>query len=147
MAEKKKKHGVKNPNEGTDGKLASNMTGEAIQPNYDYGNITDNDKKVVKEIIDLLNVRGQVPCSMFAEELKTRFQIEEIPMKPLDQSLWHQFTKNERIGTSIQGFRETKNEQGKKIRIPHIGFSADLDYLDEMIQRIAKQVREIPEEK
>lgn len=147
MAEEEKKYGVKNPNEGTDGKVASNMTGEAIEPNYDYGNITDSDKKVVNEIIDLLNARGQVPCSMFAEELKTRFQIVEIPMKPVENSLWHQFTKNERIGLSVQGFRESKDEEGNKIRIPHIGFSADLDYLDEMIQRIAKKVREIPEEK
>ena len=144
MAEKEKKHGVKNPNEGTDGKLASNMTGEAIQPNYDYGNITDSDKKVVTEIIDLLRARGSIPCSMVAEEFITRFQLEEIPMKPIEQSLWHQFTKNERIGSSMQGFRETKDENGKKIRIPHIGFSADLDYLDEMIQRIAKKVKEIP---
>ena len=147
MAEEEKKHGVKNPNEGTDGKIASNMTGEAIEGMYDYGNISDSDKKVVVEIIDLLNARGQVPCSMFAEELKTRFQIVEIPMKPIDESLWHQFTKNERIGLSVQGFRESKDEEGNKIRIPHIGFSADLDYLDEMIQRIAKKVREIPEEK
>ena len=147
MAEEEKKHGVKNPNEGTNGKLASNKTGEAIEPNYDYGSISDSDKIVVKEIIDLLNARGQVPCSMFAEELKTRFQIVEIPMKPIDESLWHQFTKNERIGLSVQGFRESKDDEGNKIRIPHIGFSADLDYLDEMIQRIAKKVREIPEEK
>ena len=147
MAEEETKHGVKNPNEGTDGKIASNMTGEAIQPNYDYGSISDSDKRVVKEIIDLLNARGQVPCSMFAEELKTRFQIVEIPMKPVEESLWHQFTKNERIGLSVQGFRESKDDEGNKIRIPHIGFSADLDYLDEMIQRIAKKVREIPEEK
>jgi transcriptional regulator CtsR len=146
MAEEEK-FGVKNPNEGTDGKMASNMTGEAINPNYDYGNITDSDKRVVNEIIDLLNARGDVPCSMFAEELKTRFQIVEIPMKPIENSIWHQFTKNERIGLSVQGFRESKDEEGNKIRIPHIGFSADLDYLDEMIQRIAKKVREIPEEK
>ena len=72
MAEKEKKHGVKNPNEGTDGKLASNMTGEAIEGNYDYGNITDGDKKVVTEIIDLMRQRGDVPCSMFAEELKNK---------------------------------------------------------------------------
>ena len=30
------KYGVKNPNEGTDGKLASNMTGEAIDSVFDY---------------------------------------------------------------------------------------------------------------
>jgi hypothetical protein len=68
-------------------------------------------------------------------------------MAKIEDSLWHQFTKNERIGQSMQGFRETKDKNGKKIRIPHIGFSADLDYLDEMIQRIAQQVRNIPETK
>ena len=49
MAEEEKKYGVKDPNEGTNGSVASNMTGEAITANYDYGNITDNDKKVVME--------------------------------------------------------------------------------------------------
>ena len=44
------KYGVKEPNEGTDGKVASNMTGEAITGNYDYGNISDNDKIVVREL-------------------------------------------------------------------------------------------------
>ena len=62
MAEEEKKYGVKNPNEGTNGSVASNMTGEAITANYDYGNITDNDKKVVREIIDL-EVKYLVVCS------------------------------------------------------------------------------------
>ena len=143
MAEKEKKHGVKNPNEGTDGKLASNMTGEAIEGNYDYGNITDSDKKVVTEIIDLMRQRGAVPCSMFAEELKTRFQMVEIPMQSIEDSIWGQLTKDERIGQSVQGFRQSTNEKGEKIRIPHIGFSADLDYLDEFINRLAKKIESI----
>jgi len=143
MAEKEKKHGVKNPNEGVDGKLASNMTGEAIEGNYDYGNITDNDKKVVTEIIDLMRQRGDVPCSMFAEELKTRFQMVEIPMKSIEDSVWGQMTKDERIGQSVQGFRQSTDEKGEKIRIPHIGFSADLDYLDEFINRLVKKVESI----
>ena len=146
MAEEKKKYGVKEPNEGTDGKLASNMTGEAIQSNYDYGNISDGDKKVVKEIIDLLRSRGDVPCSMFAEELKTRFELEEIPMKKIEDSVWGQLTKDERLGQSVQGFRQTTDENGKKIRIPHIGFSADLDYLDEFLNRIVKKVMDIKQQ-
>ena len=143
MAEEEKKHGVKNPNEGTDGKVASNMTGEAIEGNYDYGNITDSDKKVVTEIIDLMRQRGDVPCSMFAEELKTRFQMVEIPMQSIEDSIWGQLTKDERIGQSVQGFRQSTNEKGEKIRIPHIGFSADLDYLDEFINRLAKKIESI----
>ena len=143
MAEEEKKHGIKNPNEGTDGKVASNMTGEAIEGNYDYGNITDSDKKVVTEIIDLMRQRGAVPCSMFAEELKTRFQMVEIPMQSIEDSIWGQLTKDERIGQSVQGFRQSTNEKGEKIRIPHIGFSADLDYLDEFINRLAKKIDSI----
>ena len=143
MAEEEKKHGVKNPNEGVDGKLASNMTGEAIEGNYDYGDITDSDKKVVTEIIDLMRQRGDVPCSMFAEELKTRFQMVEIPMQSIEDSVWGQMTKDERLGQSIQGYRQQSDKDGNKIRIPHIGFSADLDYLDEFINRIVKKVESI----
>ena len=143
MAEEEKKHGIKNPNEGVDGKIASNMTGEAIEGNYDYGDITDSDKKVVTEIIDLMRQRGDVPCSMFAEELKTRFQMVEIPMKSIEESVWGQLTKDERIGQSVQGYRQATDEKGEKIRIPHVGFSADLDYLDEFINRLVKKIESI----
>ena len=143
MAEEEKKHGVKNPNEGTDGKLASNMTGEAIEGPYDYGNITERDKKLVNEIIDLMRDRSEVPCGMFAEELKTRFQLVEIPMKKIEDSVWGQMTKDERLGQSIQGFRQMIDKDGNKIRIPHVGFSADLDYLDEFVNRLVKKIESI----
>jgi len=143
MAEEEKKYGVKNPNEGTDGKLASNMTGEAIEGNYDYGNITDSDKKVVREIIDFLRQREQVPVGMIVEELKTRFELVEIPMKKIEDSVWGQLTKDERLGQSVQGFRQSTDENGKKIRIPHVGFSADLDYLDEFVNRLVTKIEGI----
>jgi hypothetical protein len=120
VSDKENAHGVKNPNEGTDGKLASNMTGEAITGVYNYGEVSDSDKVVVREIIDLMRNRGEVPCSMFAEELKTRFNLVEIPMKKIEDSVWGQLTKDERIGTTIQGFRQSINKQGEKIRIPHV---------------------------
>ena len=143
MAEEENKYGVKEPNEGVGGKLASNMTGEAIEGNYDYGDITESDKKVVREIIDLMRQRDQIPCGMFAEELKTRFQLVEIPMKKIEDSVWGQLTKDERLGQSVQGFRQSTDENGKKIRIPHVGFSADLDYLDEFVNRLVKKIEGI----
>ena len=143
MAEEEKKNGVKEPNLGTDGKVASNMTGEAIEGPYDYGNIKDSDKKVVSEIIDLMRQRDQVPCGMFAEELKTRFELVEIPMRKIEDSIWGQLTKDERLGQSIQGFRQSTDENGEKIRIPHVGLSADLDYLDEFVNRLIKKVEDI----
>ncbi len=144
MAEKKK-YGVREPNQGgLDGTgLASNMTGESITGNYDYGNITDSDKKVVNEIIDLMRERENVPCGMFAEELKSRFNLVEIPMKKIEDSLWGILTKDESLGQSVQGFRQVTDENGEKIRIPHVGFSADLDYLDEFVNRIVKKIDEL----
>ena len=142
MAEEKK-YGVKEPNEGVNGAMASNMTGEAITGVYDYGNISDSDKRVVREIIDLMRNRGQVPCSMFAEELKTRFDLVEIPMKKIEDSVWGQLTKDERLGQSIQGFRQSTDENGKKVRVPHVGFSADLDYLDEFVNRLVIKLKDI----
>jgi len=143
MAEEEKKYGVKEPNEGTDGKVASNVTGEAIEGPYDYGNITDSDKKVVSEIIDFLRQREQVPAGMIAEELKTRFNLVEIPMKKIEDSVWGQLTKDERLGQSVQGFRQATDENGEKVRIPHVGFSADLDYLDEFVNRLVKKIEGI----
>jgi hypothetical protein len=52
-------------------------------------------------------------------------------------------TKDERIGQSVQGFRQSIDENGNKIRIPHIGFSADLDYLDGFLNRLIQKAQEI----
>ena len=144
MAEKiDGKYGVKNPNEGTNGKVASNMTGEAITGLYDYGDISESDKKVVNEIITLLRQRKGIPVEMIIEELKTKFELVEIPMKKIEDSVWGQLTKDERLGMSMQGFRQSSDENGNPIRIPHIGFSADLDYLDEFVNRLVKKAQEI----
>ena len=64
-------------------------------------------------------------------------------MKKIEDSVWGQLTKDERIGTTIQGFRQSTNERGEKIRIPHVGFSADLDYLDEFVNRLIKKATEV----
>ena len=144
MAEKiDGKYGVKNPNEGTDGKVASNMTGEAITGVYDYGSISDSDKKVVNEIISLLRQRKGIPVEMIIEELKTKFELVEIPMKKIEDSVWGQLTKDERLGQSIQGFRQSTDENGNKVRVPHVGFSADLDYLDEFVNRLMIKLKDI----
>ena len=137
------KYGVKEPNEGVDGQVASNMTGEAIEGVFDYGSITERDKKLIEEVIKLMRERPGVPSDMIAEELKQKFELEEVPMKKIEDSVWGQLTKDERLGQSVQGFRQTTDENGQKIRIPHVGFSADLDYLDEFVNRLVKKIEGI----
>ena len=64
-------------------------------------------------------------------------------MKDYNKSVWGQLTKDERLGMSVQGFRTDTDENGNPIRIPHIGFSADLDYLDEFCSRLANKVKNL----
>jgi len=126
-------------------KIKSNVeTDKDIEPLFDYGDITDRDKSVVEEVINLFQARPGVPSDMVIAELKEKFQLIQIPMMKVEDSVWHQLTKDERIGQSMQGFRQTTDNEGNKIRIPHIGFSADLDYLDEFVNRLAKKIASLP---
>jgi len=126
-------------------KIKSNVeTDKEIEPLFDYGDITDRDKSVVEEVINLFQARPGVPSEMVIAELKEKFQLVQIPMMKVEDSVWHQLTKDERIGQSMQGFRQTTDNEGNKIRIPHIGFSADLDYLDEFVNRLAKKIASLP---
>ena len=126
-------------------KIKSNVeTDKDIEPLFDYGDITDRDKSVVEEVINLFQARPGVPSEMVIAELKEKFQLVQIPMMKVEDSVWHQLTKDERIGQSMQGFRQTTDNEGNKIRIPHIGFSADLDYLDEFVNRLATKIASIP---
>ena len=128
------------------GKVKSNVDGTDIEAVFDYGDITQRDKEVVTEVIEFIKTRPGVPGDMLIEELKLKFQIIEIPMMDLKTSIWHQLTKDERIGFSMKGNREITDKDGNRIRIPHISFSADLDYLDDMAQRLAKKNMTITKE-
>ena len=118
------------------------QAGEEIEPTFDYGDIKQEHKNVVLEIIEWLRGRNGVPTEMLIEELKIKFQIEEIPMKKIEDTVWGELTKDERLGQSIQGFRDTTVD-GKRVRIPHIGFSADLDYLDGFVNRLIQKANKV----
>jgi len=125
------------------GKIKSTVDGKDIEPLFDYGDITERDKSVVQEVISLIQARPGVPGNKIAEELKAKLELVEIPMMKVEDSIWGQLTKDEKLGFAMQGFRETNDENGNKIRIPHIGFSADLDYLDDFINRLARKIEAI----
>ena len=140
MAEKTK-HSVKNTRDSIDGLVASNSEdGVPISPNFDYGSITQEHKKVVEEVINFFENNKKKSLEENVLELKHRFKLVDIPVMKYEDSLWYKFTKNERIGNSIQGFRITTDKNGKKIKIPHIAFSSDLDYLNNMIQRLIEMM-------
>jgi len=102
--------------------------------------IDENQRKVVKDIIELVKERDTVPSTMFAQELSYRYNIEDVPMMDIESGLWHTMTKDYNLGTSIQGWREITKD-GKKIRIPLLGFTADYEDLEKMMKEIMTNIR------
>ena len=116
--------------------------GVAITLGYDYGDITERDRKLVNEFLQLLEQRKDIPIDMIINELRQKFEVEKIPMMNIEDTLWHKYTDGERIGGVMQGFRLTTDENGKKHKVPHWSFNADIDYLDDFLVRVAKKLKE-----
>ena len=142
------------PNEKPD--LVSNKTGEKLSKFTDYleeghwNNFNRDDaQKIIRDVFYILFQDSKNQTEEIKKYLETKkkeleifFQVEEIPLMKIESSLWHQFTKDEKLGQSVQGFR-TATVNGEKINIPHLGFSADLDYLDDVINRVVKKARQL----
>lgn len=130
------------------GKIKSTVSGEDILPIVDRTKLTDDQKILLDEILEELQRTSGKPTSSSIENLKMRFNMTNIPVMRYEDSLWYQMTKDEKLGPSIQGFRQIKDKNGEDFRIPHVAFSADLDYLDAMLSRILIKMQNlVPVEK
>ena len=130
------------------GKIKSTVSGEDILPIVDRTKLTDDQKILLDEILEELQRTSGKPTSSSIENLKIRFNMTNIPVMRYEDSLWYQMTKDEKLGPSIQGFRQIKDKNGEDFRIPHVAFSADLDYLDAMLSRILIKMQNlVPVEK
>jgi len=107
----------------------------------DHADISTEQKKVAEDILQLVknNQSKNIPLKFTISQIENDYKIKEIPLMSTENSLWYQFTKDEKIGANIQGYR-TIEKNGQKLRIPYIAFGADLEYLDEMMKRIITQV-------
>ena len=72
-----------------------------LTPNFNYGDITEEHKRTVEEVIKFLLLNKDNPLEQTIKEIRTRFKIIEVPMMKYEDSLWYQFTKNEKIGVFI----------------------------------------------
>jgi hypothetical protein len=110
----------------------------------DHFDPTKQEKKVAEDILNTINVDASknIPLKFTITRIQESYKLKEVPMLSLENSLWYQFTKNEKIGQSIQGYRSMVID-GKTVRVPHISFGADLDYLDEMMKRIITSINNL----
>ena len=119
---------------------------EDFQFLVDHFEPTKQEKKIAEDILNTIigDASKEIPLKFTITRIQESYKLKEDPILSLENSLWYKFTKDEKLGQSIQGYRK-QSIDGKSIRIPHIAFGADLDYLDEMIGRIITRINNLKE--
>ena len=107
----------------------------------DYTTLNKREKQIVEEVVKIYNSRDGVPNNLVAEEVKTKFQLKDIPFMKIENTLFYTLLGNEKLGQSIQGWRTDKDEKGNNIRIPHLIFSGDLDVLEDIMKRLVTKIK------
>lgn len=120
--------------------VSNSKPGSEIFSMYDFGSIDERDMKLIRAVVEIIKNSKNTETDALVNEIHEAFKVEDIPMMPVTKTLWYQLTHDEPIGANIQGFRLDKDENGNKIRIPHICFSSDLDYLDVMVNNMIKKL-------
>ena len=112
---------------------------------FDFGDITNDQKKAVEEAIKILQEKGVDKGTL--EDLKLKFQIESLPKFDFNKSLMVQFCKKNNISIIEQGF-VTETKDGKTKLYPMCGIVEEVRVLDRLFESIfnagveaAKQIK------
>lgn len=101
-------------------------------PVFDYGSLNDDHKKAAEEIASLAEHHGM---SMFAELIKTRFQVKEIPKYDISQSEFVKYCEKAGLNLAIQGFIREGTEPNI-IQYPLMTLCDDVRKLEKLVEVI-----------
>ena len=134
---------ISKPLRSIDGSLTSNVTNKPLDEEvFSTIDTTDDQKKAIRSVLQHIKNRKSIPLDIVLQEIEQQYSLEDVPEMNIEESIWYQLTKNERIGFQKQGFR-IDIVNGKRVKIPHLSFSSDLDYLDNMINKIVEKIKNI----
>ena len=105
-----------------------------MQPVFDYGSINEDHKKAAEEIANLAETHGM---TMFAELIKTRFQVKEIPKYDITQSEFVKYTQKAGLNFAIQGFIR-EGAEPDFMQYPLLTICDDVRKLEKFIEVIKK---------
>jgi len=116
---------------------------EKIAKQYSFGELSKDDVDTAIWIADFIDQNPELKGPVLSELLRKKFRIKSLPIRKVEDSIfYHTFGKElvDKLGIMSSGWKETPTE-----RIPHIGFSADLDDLDNISNELVKKLKKIPE--
>ena len=116
---------------------------EEKELHFDYDKINKHHLAAVKDILQIIKSRPNVPTSFIEEEIKQRYKIVDIPERDLKKSLWYQLSEefvHSGMKPVVHG-HSIKVEDGHKIKVPIISVSADLDKFDEFARQLVWKIK------
>jgi hypothetical protein len=101
-------------------------------PMFDYGNITDEQKNVIKEVASFLENSNQ---HELADVIKKRFKVIETPRYDLTKSKFYQEAQKAGVFVAVQGFVQ-EGLDGDAIQYQLCAVCDDIRNLDKFIDSI-----------
>lgn len=105
---------------------------EDLVPMFDYGNITDEQKSVVKEIAGFLEQSNQ---HQLAEVIRKRFKVVETPKYDIRQSKFYQEAQKAGLFVAVQGFVQ-EGIDGDAMQYQLCAVCSDIRELDKFVDSI-----------
>ena len=102
---------------------------------FDYRELNDLQKDTIKEVIDILRKSNQKELNDFAENLKIKFKIVEIPTLDINESWLCQILKKENISVSVQGYNIENAGTKDSKQYPIIAITEDIRKIEKALER------------
>ena len=110
------------------------MQDENFKQNYNYGEISDNDKRVIGEVISLAKAQG---LDNFVEFLQHKFKIVEQPEFDFEESEFVKESAKHGLFVAVQGTIKSGDKPGD-IVYPVISITDDVRKFDKFYNAIKK---------
>jgi len=102
---------------------------------FDYSSISDEQKKAIEEVVNILDSNGQ---DMLAKTIGYKFQLKEHTKVPPEKSVFVTLMKEFGLSSNQQGWIMGEiDETGKETHYPIMDIQADIRVLDNFILFVA----------
>jgi hypothetical protein len=118
----------------TQGDITKNVADGTILPVYNYGNITEDDKTLVREVIGMLDADKAFKTSQL---LKERFKMNDVIQYDRDESVFLRYANEMNLPVHIQG-HSTQTKGNETRHYPIFSICDDIRILNKFVENIIK---------
>lgn len=116
------------------GDITKKLADGTILPVYNYGNITEDDKTLVREVIGMLENDKQYSTSQL---LKERFKLNDVIQYDREDSVFLKYVNEMNLPVHIQG-HSTQTKGDKTYHYPIFSMCDDIRVLNKLVENIIK---------